>query len=829
MLDIWSQRSGYSFGTFNERAYLNVLLPLKQSPAPATTFTVISGALPSGLRISGMYITGVPAEVPRDTTYTFCIRAQLGYQISDRTFTIEIVGPDSPRFITPEGPLNIGTNEQYFVLDSSYVDFQIEAIDTDTAAGQTVNFFIASDDGELPPGLSLTNDGRIVGFVEPAFAIKITDGDGSYDNGLFDAVAYDFGYRPTNGYDSFVYDQVFYDFSLPNKTPKKLNRNYEFRVTITDGDTIAYRTFRIFVVGDDYFRADNITYQAASGMFSADTTYLREPIWTTPEFLGTYRASNYLSFILDTYQAATAGVVIYSMTDEELLNLPPGMQFDPTTSEIFGFVPYQTAVSKTYSWTVVATRYGTNDDVVSVSRTFSVTIIGEVDSVITWNTDPDLGSIDANYISTLKISANSSISDAVVIYTVVSGSLPTGLTLNLDGEIIGKVNQYAVMNDYIVTQIVDGGNVSSEGLIVVDGGNAFSTGPALDGGSNSMLIQPGLTRFYDVVNGEQVFTTFDNNDTTVDRKYTFVVQARDQYGYSASTRTFTLYVNTPNDRLYSNIITKPFLKLDQRALWKDFITDSTVFTPDSIYRPNDPSFGIQKELKMLVYAGIETKESAAYIGAIGLNHKKKKFLFGSVKKALAILPGTKTAVYEVVYVEMIDPLEPRGKHLPARLNELSSQNYSITVDNEINFWDSNEQQLRLEQDRYYKDRPDPLIRVDSEGFLVSNSTPNTYFANSITNWRDRIKSIPGAESERNYLPLWMRSIQPGSKQELDYQKALPICYCKVGAADDIILNIKHSGFDFKSLEYTVDRYIIDSVEGYTQDKYLVFKNDRITV
>jgi hypothetical protein len=75
----------------------------------------------------------------------------------------------------------------------------------------------------------------------------------------------------------------------------------------------------------------------------------------------------------------------------------------------------------------------------------------------------------------------------------------------------------------------------------------------------------------------------------------------------------------------------------------------------------------------------------------------------------------------------------------------------------------------------------------------------------------------------------MRSIQPSGKQELDFQLALPICYCKLGTADDIILNIKYSGFDFKSLEYTVDRYIIDAVDGYARDKYLVFRNDRITI
>jgi hypothetical protein len=75
----------------------------------------------------------------------------------------------------------------------------------------------------------------------------------------------------------------------------------------------------------------------------------------------------------------------------------------------------------------------------------------------------------------------------------------------------------------------------------------------------------------------------------------------------------------------------------------------------------------------------------------------------------------------------------------------------------------------------------------------------------------------------------MRSIQPGAKQQLGFKLAVPLCYCKPGTADDIILNIKISGFDFKTLDYTIDRYIIDSVEGYSSDKYLVFKNHSTTV
>jgi hypothetical protein len=75
----------------------------------------------------------------------------------------------------------------------------------------------------------------------------------------------------------------------------------------------------------------------------------------------------------------------------------------------------------------------------------------------------------------------------------------------------------------------------------------------------------------------------------------------------------------------------------------------------------------------------------------------------------------------------------------------------------------------------------------------------------------------------------MRSIQEGAVQELGYVKAIPLCFCKVGRADDLLLNIKYSNFDFSQIDYTIDRYIIDAVSGYSNDKYIVFRNDRTTI
>lgn len=865
-LNIWTQRSGYEFSSTSEGSEINQPLPVSYTALGITandvTFTVISGRVPPGLRLSSDYLIGTPFEVPRTTVFEFVIRASYNGQIADRTFFWTVEGADEPTWITPAGSLPVGANDQYYILDSSYIDFQLVASDFDTAAGQSLKYFIPKDGGTLPPGLILTEDGRIVGWIQPALAIPESAGTGAYDTAVFDDIAYDFGYRSTNGYDTYVYDTTIYDYAETALTPKKLNRYYEFKVTVTDGDTSATRQFKIFVVGDDYFRADTVAIGAGDGVFTVDSTYVRAPIWVTPSNIGVKRANNYLTFKLDIYEALELGPIVYALdsvnpiidgyayttlttenkitktllriknttgtpvagnkiclkdyvTDAgdttytvtnvtsvsstefiltlntpltvEVANnkfiqlgtasvLPLGMQFDSGTAEVFGVVPYQPAITKSYSFTVTATRLSDRGEIANSKRTFNVQVLGEVDSVMTWNTPSDLGSIGANLISTLAISASSTVSNSAILYVLESGALPPGLTLNLDGEIVGKVVQF--------------GGEDNPGILTLDSGDLI-----LDGGT-----------------------------TTLDKNYTFTVQARDILSYSAISREFTLNIDTPNDRLYSNLIVRPFLKQSQRDLFKNFITDSDVFSIQSIYRPSDPNFGIQKDLKMLVFAGIETKSAAEVASALGRNHKPKKFKFGNVKKAQAKITGTNTVVYEVVYVEIVDPLETADAKLPAHIfTGISSANTPITVDQNNEFYLG-----PFNQDSQSWHAPDPFnVTLDSTEVYAGDPHTNIVFPASISIWRDRIKSI--GLKERNYLPLWMRTVQDGSVQELDYVKAVPLCYCKPGTADDIILNIKNRAFDFKQIDYVIDRYIIDSVTGYSADKYIAFKNDRTTI
>ena len=96
------------------------------------------------------------------------------------------------------------------------------------------------------------------------------------------------------------------------------------------------------------------------------------------------------------------------------------------------------------------------------------------------------------------------------------------------------------------------------------------------------------------------------------------------------------------------------------------------------------------------------------------------------------------------------------------------------------------------------------------------------FMSNITNMRESIKGV--GETEINYLPLWMRTSQPGRIEILGYVKAVPLCYCKPGTSTQIMTAIKANNIDFKQFDFDIDRYIIDATTGNSQEQYLLFHN-----
>jgi hypothetical protein len=80
---------------------------------------------------------------------------------------------------------------------------------------------------------------------------------------------------------------------------------------------------------------------------------------------------------------------------------------------------------------------------------------------------------------------------------------------------------------------------------------------------------------------------------------------------------------------------------------------------------------------------------------------------------------------------------------------------------------------------------------------------------------------------KKFIPLWMNSTQTTTGTALGYTKAVPIAYAKPGYGATILENIQDSGFDFKTINFEVDRLTIDSVEGEAGDKYIVFPKRKV--
>lgn len=781
------------------------------------------------------------------------------------------------------GTITLVKDPLTFILDNSPVDFQLEATDTDLSSNDSLEYFIGDGDGELPPGLTMSTSGRITGFIDPILALDITARTGFFDSNLFDAYPYDFGKRPNIGEEDY----------LNYVTPRKLNRNYEFIVSVSDGESVSRRRFRIYVVGDDFLRTDNTVMKIGDGAYTADSTYLRAPIWLSASNLGLRRANNYVTIILDAFDPnPDIGPVRYELAslNDDLTEskLPDGLYLDPETAEIFGFAPYQPAITKEFKFTVNAIKYDKENltevevaivvaddapigqnflrilplpaedvslligDVIRIGpsvytmreyisndviggtasilrleenlltnvtdgliitklynqsvddfsfqlspKTFTIAILGEVDSVIQFTTDSDLGSIKPSFPSRFAVEATTTVPNAVLKYSLVSGTLPEGLTLKSSGIIEGKINQFRAS--------------SVSGFTLFDGGT----------------------------------TTFDGDNMTVDRSYRFTVNAQDQFRYSSVNKEFIITVSEGTLTLYSNIYTKPLPKQEKREIFYNFINDTTVFTPEKIYRLGDPNFGLQTELKMLVYAGIESKEMPEYMAALSKNIRRKRYRIGELKKAIAKIQGTNDIVYEVIYLEILDDYEIGNKTAANRIKLNNAVNSPLkinqarrnSVDGKLGTYDTGSRDVTYENDYVNGrlnssafDRFSPInspITIDSASVNVSGEDMEYVYPSSIKNVRANIANVGLTENE--FLPLWMTTPQTNKVAATGFIKAVPLCYCKPGEGQYIYDNIVNNGFDFSQLDFEIDRFIIDSDINDVQEKYLKFHNARYNI
>ena len=191
-----------------------------------------------------------------------------------------------------------------------------------------------------------------------------------------------------------------------------------------------------------------------------------------------------------------------------------------TNGVLFGKIPYQVLLHN-HQFRGVNRTDNTSDEITNNERTFILKVQGEVDSTITFTTDNLVGTLRPNEFSTLQINATTTLAGADVRYRLVAGNLPPGLKLGGDGTIIGKIQQ-----------IPDSGQ--QNGLTTIDLGGF---------GLNSFLL--------------------DGGSTSIDRSYSFTVQAKDYYLASAVTKDFKINITADSITQYSNIFLKSKSKITE--------------------------------------------------------------------------------------------------------------------------------------------------------------------------------------------------------------------------------------------------------------------------
>lgn len=906
-MSIWFERSRREIAVLEEDIFTTVDLPIE----PGAAVEIISGKIPSGLELINTSLVGTPDIVPRNTQFRFVLRARLGGVVEDRTFSITITGANPPEWQTPEGLLPVGGEDIFFILDASPVNFQLQATDLDLPSGQTLSYYIASGDGVLPPGITLTDEGRLIGVVDPLLALEKEAGRGTYDENRYDRFPYDFSLRERGTYDTFPpaedpddeailpgFDFLPYDFTQPARIPRKLNRNFQFRVSVSDGDFVSKRTFRILVVGDDFLRVDNTIMQVGTGIFTSDNTFVRKPIWLTSADLGLRRANNFLTLPLQVFDSnLVPGFVQYDLLsfnpDGTESVVPDGMTIDKGNGTLFGRVPYQPAITRSFRFTVRARRvfasggtlalqqfavedtakdsltvrinkignqamqavgltfildetayevtsintFNPNFDTITLSKplrrkvtegetidlgrisiteteiaesekTFIIDILGEVDSTIRWLTAESLGTVPSNYVSTLFVKAETTVPNSFLIYTLESGELPPGLELGFNGAIIGRI-------------------------------------------ANEEISQT---------------TTFE-----------FIVKARDQYGFSAIEKTVSLIVAKLDETNYTDIFYTPLLTQDERTQYRRLISNVEVFRPEWIYRANDPRFGLADQIKILAFAGLEQTGSEDLVAAMSRFETRRRFSIKGVRKAIARDPGTRNDVYEVVYLELDDPRQTATETVreikteteqvltadilrttPKNLAYDSEQTDTLTVNtrsgpvkfrffNPLILETRNSEatvslsELKLREGTavrvnfvagtatniFYRPKNENTIRTDSTHVKVSDPVIDTLFVASNQNIRSELRKI--GKTDRNFLPLWMRTPQPGQAQEQGYILAIPLAYVKPGFGDSVLSAIRVNELSFDQFNIEVDRFLIERSETVAEPQYILFQGSDFTV
>jgi len=490
---------------------------------------------------------------------------------------------------------------------------------------------------------------------------------------------------------------------------------YEFSVGLNDGKSTNLRNFSITVEKSAIIKP-----------------YIEN---FSPSNIGIYFSNSFFAFQFLGKDFENQPIEYIEYIDSGL-SFPPGTVLDSSTGWLYGYIPDLGITELGYNFAIQVQRIG---DPLTISDPyyFSVDIKGSIDNQIFWLTDFDLGTINTGDISELKVQAIN-VAGIELFYQFKSNNYPTvnaglynklpqGLTLLPSGHIAGRVSF-----------------------------NTFT----LDSGKTTFDVNP-VNRFI-------------KKPTTFDLTYKFTVNAYSVNGVISVFKDFKISVNRAYNQPYQNLYIKAMPTLEDREIIEEMLNDQDIFVSESIYRNDDPNFGVATDIVYVHAYGLTASTVDQYLNSLEENHYWKNLLLGPIKTAQA-LDSRGNIIYEVVYSQIEDDLvNARG----------ASVSKSLTLPYKVQ--------------ETYSPAPNPEI-IDTD--------ISTVYPNSLINMRTQVIDEIGKIS--NYLPAWMISKQENG-QILGYIPSWVICYTKPGESKKIAYFLQNSYENqLNKIDFKVDRYELD--------------------
>jgi hypothetical protein len=248
---------------------------------------------------------------------------------------------------------------------------------------------------------------------------------------------------------------------------------------------------------------------------------------------------------------------------------------------------------------------------------------------------------------------------------------------------------------------------------------------------------------------------------------TCVISVTDTNNNNLLNGRFSINVNQTDNTQYTEIYCRPFLPQDKRSEFLNFIRNEEIFIPELLYRPLDPYFGKQQDLKLVIDFGVKRLSMTDYANIVSTNFYRRKIALGELKTAVA-KNSDGTVKHEIIYVDIID------KHVNSN---------KISVPTEITF------------------------------------NGNTYYPPSIANMREKFASETVVTSIRN--PSFTKFVQAGDATKPGYIPFVPLCFTLPGRSATVIRKINESGFKFNTFNFEIDRLIVENSTGPAGAKYLL--------